>query len=106
MNRLWRSITRDNNLFIGVMQCIKSMKEFFFGGLFSSNKLYIINEQNIYLPVLPTEFFSLLKTNCVNYFVRKLFRCYIQDIQSSRFTDMPYSMQQMGFAKADTTVKK
>ena len=106
MNRLWRSITRDNNLFIGVMQCIKGVKKFFFGRLFSSNKLYIINKQNIYLPVLCTEFFSLLKSNCINNFVCKLFRCYIQYVQPSRFTDMPDSMQQMCFAKANTTIKK
>ena len=106
MNRLWRSITRDNNLFIGVMQCIKRVKKFFFGRLFSSNKLNIINEQYIYLPVLCAEFFSLLKSNCVNNFVRKLFRCYIQYVQPSRFTHMPNSMQQMGFAQANTTIKK
>src|SRR5947209_10733162 len=100
VNGLWWAITGHDDLLTGVVEGIEGVKEFFFSRLFPGNELNIVHEQNIDLAVLCPELFGLLETNSVNNFVRELFGSDVEDMQSSRLSDVSNSVQQMGFSQA------
>ena len=54
------------------------MEELLLGTLFPANKLNIVNQQYIDLPIFITEIFGRLVANRANQFIGELFRCAIQ----------------------------
>ena len=48
-------VRRDNDLFVSLVKAVKCMKKFILAGIFASQKLNVVNEQNI---TVVSEFFT------------------------------------------------
>jgi hypothetical protein len=90
------------------MQRIESVEELLLNALLAGEKLNVINQQHIRLPVFFAEDDELVVLNGVNILIGEFFRREVRDARALFVPDhvLADRVQQVGFAQADSAVEK
>jgi hypothetical protein len=102
------SVAGQHDLFMCFVQRVERVEKFFLNSLFAREKLDVVNQQHVGLPVFFAELGELVVLNPVNVFVRELFRRQISDARTFfiRSNVLADCVEQMRLAKPDAAVKK
>src|ERR1019366_6495295 len=97
-----------NNLLVRFVQRVERVKKFLLNALLAGEKLDVVNQQHVRLPVFFAESDELVVLNRVNVFVREFFGRNIGDARVLFAAGLMLAdgVQQMRLAQADAAVKK
>jgi hypothetical protein len=100
------TVAGQHDLFMGLVESVEGMEEFFLDTLFAGEELDVVDQEDIGLTVPFAEFNELIVLYAIDVVVCKLFR---RNISNARALFVGGDMvadgvEQMCFAKTDTTV--
>ena len=108
LNFAGRAVAGEHDLLVRLVQRVEGVEKFLLNALLAGQKLDVVNQQHVGLPVFLAEPGELVVLDAVNVFVGEFFGRDIGDARAFLVAGdvLADGVQQMGLAQADAAVKE